>query len=433
MKTAIIGAGPAGLAALKTISQSPTEIFLFDAGKSHEERDHAVASDLGVGIGGAGLFSDGKFSFYPSGTQVYKLKNQRIISDGHEWLCDELTKVGIESFPLCFNNQTILSDPFLVKNYPSSYGGLEQRKQLIANLVQTQQTTFLYNSNVKKISKEYNQYRVHFTNKNSATDETLLVDSIILATGRLGNLAISSLISDFIVKQESLRYEVGIRIETPSSIGFLSRKNNPDVKIIWKESFGEIRTFCTCRNGEVWNIPYEHLSAISGRSDGPKTDYSNFGLLLRFTGDYFNLGEKYFTDIIQSDLIKNGEVAWQSLPDFLQLNQYLNNNTDTQFSRPWFPKNKFKQASIANLIGGDMHKMFCKAIEKLLDWSPDLLSEDTMVLFPAIEGTGIYPLLTNELQIEGENIWCCGDLAGKFRGIIPAFLSGYYAARCLLR
>lgn len=96
MKVAIIGAGPAGLAALSVIAKSTKiEIFLIDSGKHHNERNHESASDLGVGIGGAGLFSDGKFSFYPSGTKVYQLSDKQLIQDGYQWICDELSKVGM--------------------------------------------------------------------------------------------------------------------------------------------------------------------------------------------------------------------------------------------------------------------------------------------------------------------------------------------------
>ena len=64
-KIAIVGAGPAGLAAAAALSQSKkSSVFIFDKGKNAEDRDHTRSEDLGIGIGGAGLFSDGKISFY---------------------------------------------------------------------------------------------------------------------------------------------------------------------------------------------------------------------------------------------------------------------------------------------------------------------------------------------------------------------------------
>ena len=44
-------------------------------GKACEERDRYNSKDCISGVGGAGLFSDGKFSFFPSGQNVWKLQN----------------------------------------------------------------------------------------------------------------------------------------------------------------------------------------------------------------------------------------------------------------------------------------------------------------------------------------------------------------------
>ncbi len=41
-----------------------------------------------------------------------------------------------------------------------------------------------------------------------------------------------------------------------------------------------------CEDGEVWLIPYDDISALSGRSDGPPSRFSNFGLLAKFRGFY---------------------------------------------------------------------------------------------------------------------------------------------------
>jgi len=92
-----------------------------------------------------------------------------------------------------------------------------------------------------------------------------------------------------------------------------SREKRPDVKRIWRREAAEIRTFCTCRRGEIWNIPYGAVSAISGRSDGPATNFSNFGLLARFAGSNFARSERLFRDLMESPLIQRGEVLFQPL------------------------------------------------------------------------------------------------------------------------
>ena len=70
----IIGCGPSGLMAGYSLEMSKKNINykIIEMGKSLDERDHNNCDDLTNGIGGAGLFSDGKFSWYPAGEKLWK-------------------------------------------------------------------------------------------------------------------------------------------------------------------------------------------------------------------------------------------------------------------------------------------------------------------------------------------------------------------------
>jgi len=82
-----------------------------------------------------------------------------------------------------------------------------------------------------------------------------------------------------------LRVELGIRIEHDPSVGPLASCNDRDVKLIYQGADPGIewRTFCSCREGQVVAIPFETLTAYSGRADCPPTGRCNFGLNLRLT------------------------------------------------------------------------------------------------------------------------------------------------------
>ena len=57
----IIGGGPAGLSALYFLSLSGYDVCLIERGKSYGERIvEKTPYNIANGIGGAGLFSDGK-------------------------------------------------------------------------------------------------------------------------------------------------------------------------------------------------------------------------------------------------------------------------------------------------------------------------------------------------------------------------------------
>lgn len=59
------------------------DVFVYDRGNPLLIWNHDKPCNLGEGIGGAGLFSDGKFSFYPSGTRLYQLEDWDLVVNGH--------------------------------------------------------------------------------------------------------------------------------------------------------------------------------------------------------------------------------------------------------------------------------------------------------------------------------------------------------------
>lgn len=425
MKTiVIIGTGPAGLAAaaaLSSKSEGNLNIILFESGKDISFRDHDNANELGVGLGGAGLFSDGKFSFFPSGTEVYRLDNKDKIKLGEEWLNELFLKIGI-NISSEIQNKTYTPQNTSQKHYPSIKTTLDQRKNMVNILKDSIQGLIFTNTHINQIIKIHDKYIVYSENN------SLTADAIIFATGKFGSLNILNLFdtSFFENKIVNIRYELGIRIESPANRGFLVKSKSLDVKHKWKTTDGEARTFCTCRNGQISNISNSRFSSISGRSEeNKKSEYSNFGLLLRFTGANFAQGKKAWEKIMNLDLLKDHKAMWQTLPSFINKSENTTGEVDIT-KRPWFPKNSFQNGKIHELIDNILYDNLLEAIHKLIELSPDLLSEETVIIFPAVEGVGTYIKLDDNLKLRGEMIWCSGDMAGKFRGLIPSLLSGFY-------
>lgn len=81
----IVGAGPAGLAAAQGFASSRYSVALVDGGKPVRARDRYAPSDMTRGHGGAGLFSDGKFSFFPSATELWMLPGTRELHGAYSW------------------------------------------------------------------------------------------------------------------------------------------------------------------------------------------------------------------------------------------------------------------------------------------------------------------------------------------------------------
>jgi len=423
---AIIGGGPAGLATANALSRANVDVVLYDIGAPLTDRAHDRAEQLGIGIGGAGLFSDGKFSFFPSGTALYRLADSARLDKAYASIADQLAATGISPppFPTNLKQTALANSGFAQKDYSSQYGSLAQRIQLTNGL-----TTGLRSHQLKpfhcakSILKNSRGYEVTFTHTLSGHQISEEFEALVIATGRFGGPALQTLFAGELPLDEQ-RYELGIRIEHPNGAGFLKPSGNADVKLISRQSDVEVRTFCTCRHGEVWLIPYDEVSALSGRSDGPPTPYSNFGLLPRFAGNMRGKGRAIWHHFAST---YGGARAalWQPLPDFVR--GRVGRSTTGAFStRPWHPRKNYHRGNIAEVIHRELRAALGTSIDELMDRFPDLDSTETVCLFPAIEGVGVYPLTDATLKVPGENIWCCGDVVGRFRGLIPALVSGQY-------
>ncbi|MGN6109749.1 MAG: NAD(P)-binding protein [Kofleriaceae bacterium] len=417
----VVGAGPAGLAAGAALRASGRSFLVVDRGEDNESRRHDHADELGEGVGGAGLFSDGKFSFYPSGTHLYSLSDQSRLRRAYDWCCAQLNSVGIGSaeFP-DVRAHGFQFDGEAVKEYPSFYGTLPARRGLIAKLRDHVGGQIVTRAAVIGIERASDVAGFHVRLARGAETWSTTASEVIFAMGRLGPLQ-EKLRASRLLRLRPLRYELGIRVEAPHERTFLARHKAADVKRLARVRGFEFRTFCTCRRGEVWNIPYGEYAAISGRSDGPPTAYSNFGFLVRFEGEQLATGRAAW-EHVQALLRGRRTAMYQPLREFLGKPTESVSLDD----RPWFPRHVFEPGDVHGSLGPLLGPLLREGLQGLLEWSPELDDPRTMCLFPVVEGVGEFPDTNGDLEIS-EGLRCAGDLVGRIRGIVPSLVSGYYA------
>jgi uncharacterized FAD-dependent dehydrogenase len=424
---AIVGGGPAGIAAGHALHRAGVPFELFDAGPPLPGRRHDRAQDLGVGVGGAGLFSDGKFSFFPSGTHLYTLPDRARLKAAFGAVADMLACAGIGA--PAFPDDDSAADaatpgPFRQKAYPSLYGSLEQRIRLAHELTAGYAARIRSFCTVEDLSGASGEYRIRYRNEAGRLSSQTFTH-VVIATGRFG--ALGSLLENALPLEEQ-RYEVGIRIEHPNEVGFLRTSSSPDVKLIMEGRQAEVRTFCTCRNGEVWLIPYEPVSALSGRSDGPPSGYSNFGLLPRFSGTSRRTGRAIWQHF-WSRFANSRTALWQPLPEFL--NGTIDARTAPPGGRPWHPREDFVRGDIARALHPELCDTLAASLRAMVECFPDMHGPETICLFPAVEGVGRFPASGGDLRIGSKAAWVCGDVVGRFRGLVPALVSGHYVGRAV--
>lgn len=395
-----VGAGCANISGAYYLHKNHPEInfLLIDMGKHITERNHLSETDCISGVGGAGLFSDGKFSFYPAGTNVWKLEQQKL-KMSYLFLASILKPFIVIPELILEEHSYCPELSWTLKKYKSFYLSLNQRKELIHNITCEYHNEinerFLLSTEVKCITivkSDTEIYEIKCENVVNKKQFSLCTKKIILSGGRFMPLFLKSLDNKLNIPMEFKRIELGIRFKGPSDCDLYETSDGVDPKFIKydKDRQIEYRTFCWCRNGETVLTNFKEINTWSGRSDCVPTNSSNFGFNVIFKE------EKYIK---------------------LLHNAISTSSFETTFKKLDIPET-YKETS----------KYILDGLRSFLNFSKFEELEEFKVCGPTIEGVGYYPITNDDLQIKGQKIWVGGDCTGKFRGIVPSMLSGIFIA-----
>jgi uncharacterized protein len=400
---AVVGAGPAGLAAGTAARQLGADVLIIEQGKVLGDRSHIDRTDVVSGIGGAGLYSDGKFSFFPSATALWSIRPKNALIAGYEWLASMLAPAGLEvpSFPN-HTTGTALPRGFTGrKEYPSFYLPADKRSSMLGGLAAGVADILHPMCGVTRIEHHAGSHvRIHGEGGRVLADARRAV----LALGRFGSLILQrSLTAEDLVFR---RVELGVRIEQPADVFVLSQDRWLDPKLMGDKGLGRSwRTFCCCRDGLVVFSSSFGLSSVSGRADCPPSGRSNIGLLVRFVDP--GGGMAAWRDALKAQPMS--EPAVERLCDLTDRRGDL---------RPG--------SRVASALGALTARHLVEALSDLRHFIGRPLAETT-VYAPAIEGVGLYPRIGSDLQIPGRPIFIAGDATGIFRGLTAALVSGFVA------
>ncbi len=269
----VLGAGPAGLAAAAAVSHQ-LDVLLVD--KAADTRRSILE-----GVGGAGLYSDGKVSFFPAATRLWHLEPTDRLASAYKWFLSILDQVGMTSCPALPDLSTLLSyrnpssDAYF-KRYPSQYLTPKARQQIIAWLAAL---TPPVPATVERITLHENELRLQLVSRSRTVHVS--ADALVLAPGRFVNQLRGILSEDRFWAPG--RIELGVRLEQPVDLFGFRDVAELDPKWIWPFTNSiQYRTFCCCRRGKVEVGTFGGTSFLSGRADCEPTRHSNVGFMVRY-------------------------------------------------------------------------------------------------------------------------------------------------------
>lgn len=410
---AVIGAGPAGLATIQALNNSGKKVALIDSGAAIQNRNRFLHEEMTHGHGGAGLFSDGKFSFFPSATALWSLPNTQALKEAYSWTCNVLENKGLKTppFPEDPTAFTVEKGSWILKEYPSDYISLDDRISLTRELVETSDAHVFERNLVEEVYYQSEDDNFSLTLHNSQDDKKYKISAkrVVFATGRFGPLNLLKTIAN---EHNFHRLEVGFRIEQPSTKSFFKNMKQLDPKLRFKDNdeLVEWRTFCACRNGETVLTNTLGLWTVSGHSDCPDTGYSNVGFNTRILNE--DIAARTMPSVIKAMADKNNHFR-------VSLKSILSNETN-------------EVERLTNIYGSELLEHMLYGVKRLAETFPEILDEDTYLIGPTLEGIGWYPKLTQNLQLKDTPSWVIGDACGLFRGIVAAMISGHYIGSALL-
>ncbi|TQN64223.1 hypothetical protein CSHISOI_11206 [Colletotrichum shisoi] len=412
----IIGMGPAGLAAAARLKGTSIHFTIIDGGKAVQDRDRYLTEDATRGHGGAGLFSDGKFSFFPSASELWSLPREGDLREAYDWTCDVLNQAGLETPPFPGNPDaysvagTVESEEWKLKDYPSDYLSLDARLRLVHDMVSDMDGSVMNECNVRNATYHAASDSFTVVVEDRATGPIitrLSANRLLMTTGRFGPLGES--LRRMTRHHQFHRLEVGFRIQQRSERAFFRAMPQLDPKLRVHESDGSVewRTFCVCRQGETCLTETNGLGTVSGRSDCLPTGRSNSGFNTR---------------------ILDRELARKSLDRVLA----AMGRPEAHFQVPaqgLLRGDAEVVAALDEIYGPELVGKMAEGLRRLSQTYSDLGDDEEATLIgPTLEGIGWYPKVDGNLSLLDAPAWVAGDACGLFRGIVAAMISGHYAA-----
>ena len=467
----IVGGGPAGLFAAAWLGEhTDLSVLVIERGKPAHKRDcpvgrtgciHCKPCNILSGIGGAGLFSDGKLNFihklgktdltqfmdeaeavalideteamfnrfgmdgpvYPTDMDQARRVRAQARKSGIDLLIIRQKHLGSDKLPSLISDMTEY-----VKSRGVVFHTSEEVKSVLASNSQNVAGGLSVSGCVGVLSKEI---RGVLTNRAEYSAR-----AVILAPGRVGAEWMGAQARELGLGLSQRGIEVGVRVEVPREVmqELCEVIYDPTFFIRTSKYDDQTRTFCTNDGGFVALENYQDFVCVNGHAYmDRKSANTNFAFLSKVVlNDPVTNNQAYGEHIGRlASLIGDGKPILQRFGD-------LKRGRRSTWSRI---KNSSIVPTLKNVVCGDIAMALperiltniVEGLEKLGQVVPGVANDETLLYAPEIKFFATQVETTSHLETAVAGLFVAGDGPGVAGNIVSAAATGLIPAKEIAR
>jgi uncharacterized FAD-dependent dehydrogenase len=449
----IVGGGPAGLFAAYYLSEhSDLDVLLIEKGKGTKRRKCPIKEDQGCvkckpcnilcGIGGAGLFSDGKLNY------IHKLGKtdltQFMPQHSAEDLIDETEKIfnrfGMDGpvYPTDMAEARNIRkqakrygiDLMIIKQKHLGSDCLPNHIEGLAKEIKSKGVVIHTSEEVKDVVVKNGAVVGVLTNRKRY--KTL---NVILAPGRVGAEWVGSLAMKYGLGLAQRGIEVGIRVEVHNDImqDLCDIIYDPTFFIQTGKYDDETRTFCTNAGGYVAQETYADFVCVNGHAYlNQKSNNTNFAFLSKVVLTEPVTDNQAYGEAIGSlaSLIGGGRPILQRFGDLKRGRRSTWNRVRKGYIEPTL--NNVVCGDIAMALPERILTNIIEGLDKLNFVVPGVSNDETLLYAPEIKFFATQVETDNHLETKIKGMYVAGDGPGVAGNIVSASATGLIPAKAIL-
>ena len=449
----IVGGGPAGLFAAFYLSEhSNLDVLLIEKGKAPLKRQCPI-KDAGCikcrpcnilcGIGGAGLFSDGKLNFiHKLGktdlTQFMQTSEAVRLIDETEAIYNRFGMDG-KVFPTDMEKAREIRkqarkqgiELLLIRQKHLGSDNLPGHIAAMADYVRDRGVTFHHSEEVREVVVDNGVVAGVITNRGSYE-----ANNVILAPGRVGAEWVGGVARSHGIEVSQRGIEVGVRVEVHNEImqDLCSIIYDPTFFVRTTKYDDQTRTFCTNLGGFVALENYQDFVCVNGHAYmDKKSDNTNFAFLSKVVlTDPVEDNQAYGESIGRlATLIGGGKPILQRYGD-------LTRGRRSTWNRV---RNSYIEPTLKNVTCGDIAMALPERIltnlvdglEQLNQVIPGVANDETLLYAPEIKFFATQIETDNNLETAVRGLFVAGDGPGVAGNIVSATATALIPSKEIMR